>query len=259
MKKEEEQEVLLQEIQEDTDKKLKAIKEEEESKLAELDDEFEQIKQEKLISFQDKLKNARNDANFQQILGDYQKAQQQVDQDLKKQKDKQREKLLAQLQARKSQAKLAAQKRKENEFQSLDEKYKQIGEQDTKNKELLMENLRQEENEDALGLQDVENNGQLMDEMEAKRRDEEQFRLHQERLQRRQQGEAMKEYTRDDREIQDEIQKIADGTDFDPYQDAVKKRQELANRINASNDEGERQALMNELNGIDKQVKDQLA
>ena len=42
-----------------------------------------------------------------------------------------------------------------------------------KNKELLMENLKQEDKEDSLGMGDIDNNGQLMDEMENKRRDEE--------------------------------------------------------------------------------------
>ena len=36
-----------------------------------------------------------------------------------------------------------------------------------------MENLKQEDNEDSLGMADIDNNGQLMDEMENKRRDEE--------------------------------------------------------------------------------------
>lgn len=96
--------------------------------------------------------------------------------------------------------------KKNQEFQALDEKFNKEAAEDLKNQELLMENLRQEDqDEDALGIQDIENNGQLMDVMEGKRREEEQFRLHQERIQRRAQGEAMKDYNRDDQEIQSEI------------------------------------------------------
>ena len=43
--------------------------------MKDLDDEYEQIKNDKLISFQDRLKNAGNDKNFQEILQEYQKAQ----------------------------------------------------------------------------------------------------------------------------------------------------------------------------------------
>jgi hypothetical protein len=43
---------------------LKQLKEDEEAQLNALDEEFEDKKNERLISFQEKLKNARNDANF---------------------------------------------------------------------------------------------------------------------------------------------------------------------------------------------------
>lgn len=52
---------------------------------------------------------------------------------------------------------------------------------------------------------------------------------------------------------------MADGTDFDPYAEAVKKRQELAEKIQGAADENERSTLLDELNGLDAKVKNQLA
>ena len=77
--KEQEQEQVLQEIQAETEKELVDIKQEEEAKLQELDDKFEMMKQDKLQNFQDRLKDARGDKNFQEILGEYQKAQQSAE------------------------------------------------------------------------------------------------------------------------------------------------------------------------------------
>jgi uncharacterized protein (DUF342 family) len=74
IEKEKEQEIVLQKIQEEADIELKQLKEDEEAQLNALDEEFEDKKNERLISFQEKLKNARNDANFQQVLGEYQQA-----------------------------------------------------------------------------------------------------------------------------------------------------------------------------------------
>ena len=109
--------------------------------------------------------------------------------------------LLAKLNARRAQAKAAAQLKKNEEFAKIEEQSKERIAQDQKAKDMLMENLRQEESQDTVdyGINtEAEQNTALMKEMEDKRRDEEQQRQHHERLQRRLQGEGEREYAKED-------------------------------------------------------------
>jgi hypothetical protein len=57
----------------------------------------------------------------------------------------------------------------------------------------------------------------LMDDMEQKRRDEEAFKMQQERIQRKLQGENAQITASDNNQIADEIQRLADGTAYEPY------------------------------------------
>lgn len=173
--KEQEQEQALKEIQVSTDKELTEIKEEEEAKIQELDDKYEQMKQDKLQHFQDRLRDAKNEKSFQDILGEYQKAQQNVEHELKKSKDKQRDKILAEIKARRAQAKAKAQLLKNEKFDQIEQNAQTRVAEDQKSKELLMENLKQEENEASInGINNqIDQNSVLMEEMEKKRRDEE--------------------------------------------------------------------------------------
>lgn len=57
----------------------------------------------------------------------------------------------------------------------------------------------------------------LMDDMEQKRRDEEAFKMQQERIQRKLQGENAQITANDNNQIADEIQRLADGTAYEPY------------------------------------------
>lgn len=56
-----------------------------------------------------------------------------------------------------------------------------------------------------------------MDDMEQKRRDEESFKMQQERIQRKLQGENAQITANDNNQIADEIQRLADGTAYEPY------------------------------------------
>ena len=74
---------------------------------------------------------------------------------------------------------------------------------------------------------EVNNSDLLMDEMEQKRRIEEQFKGQQERIARKFQGENARENKADDELVAEEVQKLADGTVFDPYSEHVAERQRL--------------------------------
>ena len=77
-------------------------------------------KRDKLSDFQDKLKNARGDNNFQSILEDYQKAQVDVEKQLGKEFSKQEVKLQADMKARRARRKNQAQLKKAEKFQEIE-------------------------------------------------------------------------------------------------------------------------------------------
>ena len=67
-----------------------------------LKQEIELKKRDKLSGFQDRLKNAKGDNNFQSILGDYQNAQKEVDRQMQKEYNKLDDKLEKELKARRA-------------------------------------------------------------------------------------------------------------------------------------------------------------
>lgn len=97
----------------------------------------------------------------------------------------------------------------------------------------------------------VNSNALLIDEMEQKRRDEEAFRAQQERIQRKMQGENMREAAQDNQSIDAEIQKLANGEVYDTYNTHVNERQRLTEEIENAADDNERAQLMAELNSVD--------
>jgi len=69
--KQREMDVIVQQIQQELKEDLATYEAEDEMQREELKQQFELQKREKLSEFQDKLKNARGDTNFQQVLEDY--------------------------------------------------------------------------------------------------------------------------------------------------------------------------------------------
>lgn len=63
----------------------------------------------------------------------------------------------------------------------------------------------------------------------------------------------------DNTQIADEIQKLADGTAYEPYQEHVNERQRLQAEIDNAADDNERSRLLAELNNVDARVRSQLA
>lgn len=112
-------EVVL-EIQQELKDDLAQYEAEGELQKEELKEEFEMKKRDKLSDFQDKLKNARGDNNFQSILEDYQKAQMDVEKQLGKEFSKQDVKLQADLKARRARRKNQAQLKKAEKFQEIE-------------------------------------------------------------------------------------------------------------------------------------------
>ena len=99
-----------------------------------------------------------------------------------------------------------------------------------------------------------------MEEMEHKRRDENDFAMQQERIMRKLQGENMKIAHIESTSIDNEIQKLADGAVFDAYSTHIDERQRLQIEIErAGEDVGERARLLAELSEVDRRVKEQLA
>ena len=70
--------------------------------------------------------------------------------------------------------------KKNQEFAKIEEDSNARVADEIKNKEALMDNLKQEEHIDETteNFENIDNDNLLMDEMEKKRREEEQFRLH---------------------------------------------------------------------------------
>lgn len=102
-------------------------------------------------------------------------------------------------------------------------------------------------------------NEEIQDQIEKKRRDEVSLQMLHEREARKVQGQELKEQMQVDQDIEEEIERLAGVSAFDPYQELVSKRAEMNQRINAAGTEDERNALMKELQDIDRNVKEQLA
>ena len=81
---------------------------------------YEAIKVDKLADYQDRLRNAGGTKDFQNILNQYQEAQLQVDKELKRQIDKENDRLDRDLKQRKARAKAQAEIRRNQRFKDLE-------------------------------------------------------------------------------------------------------------------------------------------
>lgn len=189
------------------------------------------------------------------MLEDYQNAQKDVEKQLAKEFSKQSGKLENELKARRARRKNQAQLKKTEKFNEIEAEAASKAAQDLEDRDKLKENLRAAE-EDEGGYasrlsNQVNSNAILIDEMEQKRRDEEAFRAQQERIQRKMQGENMREAAQDNQSIDAEIQKLANGEVYDTYNTHVNERQRLTEEIENAADDNERAQLMAELNSVD--------
>merc|ERR1740117_396919 len=81
---------------------------------------YETIKHDRLADYQDRLHNAGGSKDFQNILDEYQLAQIQVDKELKRQIDKENDRLDRDLKARKAKAKAQAEIRRNQRLKELE-------------------------------------------------------------------------------------------------------------------------------------------
>lgn len=82
--KQEKMDEVVQEIQDELKEDLAQYEAEGELQKEELKEHFEVQKRDKLAEFEEKLKNARTDKNFQTVLEDYQNAKKEVEKQLAK-------------------------------------------------------------------------------------------------------------------------------------------------------------------------------
>ena len=92
---------------------LKDLDREDEEEKKALEDKYEAEKRDKLLEYEEMLKDAKNGASFDQILQQYQAQQDVIDQQLSKQKARDEDNLDRKLKARRAQIKAAAQLKKE--------------------------------------------------------------------------------------------------------------------------------------------------
>jgi len=127
-------------------------------------------KNEKLAEFQDKLKNARSDKNFQNVLEDFQNAQKEVEKQIQKDFAKQNVKLENELKARRARRKNQAQLKKTEKFSEIEDSAAAKVAKDEEDRDKLKENLRAvDEDEGGYGAKlnaQVNSDVALMDEME---------------------------------------------------------------------------------------------
>lgn len=103
------------------------------------------------------------------------------------------------------------------------------------------------------------NEGNLLTmEMERKRREEETLRQEHERKQRKVQAEAMKDAAIMNKDVDDEIERIASADGFEPFQALVNERSNLQKQIAAAGTDDEKNLLLKQLKEVDEQVKNQL-
>lgn len=162
----------------------------------------------------------------------------QVEKELKRQVDKENDKLDRELKARKARVKAQAEIRRNQRFKELEtEQMAKVNDQidgKAKIEEALSTNERKDEIMHDFGdrLKDRINDGnKLVTEMECKRRDEESLKQDHERQQRKVQGEAMKEATVLNKDVDDEIDRLVNHNGFEPFQALVNERSNLQKQI----------------------------
>lgn len=146
----------------------------------------------KLAEYQDRLRNAKGNKNFQNILLEFQAAQLKVEEELAKQKAKEQDRLDRDFKARKAKLKSQAEIKRSQAFKNLEEEQgAKMGEK-ASNKAKIEEALNLDEDRDAIAAQfknmldkNLHETQILADEMERKRRDEEALKHQQDRIQRK--------------------------------------------------------------------------
>ena len=236
---------------------------EEDLQREELKQKFELEKRDKLADFEERLRLAKGDSNFQQVLEEYQEAQRNIEKKLKKDFDKQNKKLEDQLKARRARRKNQAQLKKAEMFNEIEKQAEEEAALDAQNHEKLKQNLKAADADEGgyatYIATEVNTNELLIDEMEQKRRDEEAFSQQHERDQRQLAGENARLARKDDTLIEQEIKKLANGEVFGEFQTHVNERQRLQDEIANAQDDDERARLVAELNQVDENVRRQLA
>ena len=97
--------IVVKELQEELKQEIEALEQENVLSHEKVTKKYETIKADKLADYQDRLRNAGGSKDFQNILAQYQDAQITVDKELKRQIEKENDRLDRDLKARKAKAK----------------------------------------------------------------------------------------------------------------------------------------------------------
>lgn len=93
---------MVKELQEELKVEIEALDQEDVLARENVQRKYDAIKVDKLADYQDRLRNAGGSKDFQMILNEFQEAQIQVDKELKRQIDKENDRLDRDLKARKA-------------------------------------------------------------------------------------------------------------------------------------------------------------
>jgi hypothetical protein len=93
---------VVKELQEELKVEIEALDQEDVLARENVQRKYDAIKVDKLADYQDRLRNAGGSKDFQMILNEFQEAQIQVDKELKRQIDKENDRLDRDLKARKA-------------------------------------------------------------------------------------------------------------------------------------------------------------
>lgn len=175
--------VVVKELQEELKQEIEALEQENVLSHEKVTKKYETIKADKLADYQDRLRNAGGSKDFQNILAQYQDAQITVDKELKRQIEKENDRLDRDLKARKAKAKAQAEIRRNQRFKELEIEQTQKMNDNIDGKAKIEEALSTNERKDqimnvfTLRLKSQVNEGNLLvTEMERKRREEEALR-----------------------------------------------------------------------------------
>ena len=166
------------------------------------------------------------------------------------------------MKARRARLKAQAQLKRQQKVEEIESKANEEVADELMNKAKILENLKSTEEEEQLVLKlenEIHMDGMLIDEMEKKRRDEEAFKQQQARIVNKLKADDLLAARNEEKEVAQEIIRLAEGNTFDPYQEAVRERHRLQEEINQAETEDEKQNLLQQLNSVDEKVRAQLA
>lgn len=256
---------VVKELQEELKVEIEELEVENETAKQNVVKKYETIKTEKLADYQDRLRNAGGSKDFQNILDQYQYAQLQVDKELRRQIEKENDRLERELKARKAKAKAAAEIRRNEKFKQLEQEQAELNNVEIDGKNKIEEALSTTDRKDEIlnvfsnQLKSKINDGnQLITEMEKKRRDEETLRQDHERQQRKLQGEAMKDSTVMNKDVDDEIDRLNNFNGYEPFQALINERSSLQKNLQQAGTDEERELMIKQLHEVDDAVKNQL-